>query len=199
MGAGRKVWAANDVLAAADMNSYLMDQSVMVFADSDARYAAIPEPDTGMITYRTDGTVVEVYNGSSWVGTNTVGGTLAGSKLTGIITTATINNANVTNTLTASTATAYTIASTDQGDILRFTAAGTVTATVSTATSFTAGQRVDIVADGAAGVKIAAGAGVTFGGAGTSGTAYTFGQYDAVSVLCVDTNNYRIIGNVSVA
>jgi len=39
---------------------------------------------------------------------------------------------------------------------------------------------------------------VTLSGRGTAGTAYTIGQqYDAVSVVCVDTNSYRIIGNAT--
>ena len=63
----RKVWSAGEVLAAADVNSYLMDQAVMVFASDAARSAAITSPTAGMTTFRTDGTVVEVYNGSAWV------------------------------------------------------------------------------------------------------------------------------------
>jgi len=40
-GQGRKVFEANEVLTAADVNGYLMDQSLMVFDDSTARDAAI--------------------------------------------------------------------------------------------------------------------------------------------------------------
>ena len=184
-GLGRKVWAPNDVLAAADVNGYLMDQSVMYFASAAARTAAISTPSTGMHSYRADGTVVEVYNGSAWVSANSVGGTIS------------INATSVVNTLTASTATTYSFVSTDQSTTLQFTAAGTVTATVGTATAFTTGQRVDVLADGTAGVVIAAGSGVTFAGAGTAGTAYRLTQYEAASVLCVGSNNYRIIGNVT--
>jgi hypothetical protein len=39
---------------------------------------------------------------------------------------------------------------------------------------------------------------VSLAGRGTAGTAYTIGQrYDAVSVVCVGTNSYRIIGNAT--
>lgn len=193
-GLGYKVWSPGDVLAAADVNGYLMDQAVMVFSSSAARTAGIGTATAGMVTFRTDGTALEVYNGSSWVSANSVGGTVAGSQVTGSLTSATIAQTSVTPTLTSSTATAYTIAAADQSTTLRFTNAGTVT--VSTATAFTAGQRVDIVADGTASV-IAAGSGVTFGGAGTAGTAYSFDQYDAISVLCVGSNTYRIIGNIT--
>lgn len=180
-GLGYKNWAANDILAAADLNGYVADQVVMNFASAAARSAALPTPSAGMVSYRADGTALEIYNGSTWES----------------IPIGTINNASVVNTLTSSTATAYTLASSDQGTTLRFTASGTVTATVSTATAFTAGQRVDILADGTAGVKVTAGSGVTLAGAGTVATSYTYTQYDAASVLCVGSNTYRIIGNVT--
>jgi hypothetical protein len=180
-GLGYKNWVANDILAAADVNGYLADQVVMNFASAAARSAALPTPSAGMVTYRADGTALEIYNGSTWLS----------------VPIGTINNANVVNTLTSSTATAYTLASSDQGTTLRFTAAGTVTTTVSTATAFTAGQRVDILADGTAGVRITAGSGVTLAGAGTVATSYTYPQYDAASVLCVGSNTYRIIGNIT--
>lgn len=184
-GLGRKVWAPNDVLAAADVNGYLMDQSVMYFASAAARSAAIPTPDAGMHTYRADGTVVEVYNGTAWVSANSVGGTL------------TLNATNVVNTLTSSTATAYTVQASDQGTTLRFTSGTAVTVTVGTATAFTAGQRVDLLQDGAGTVTISAGSGVSFAGRGTAGTAYAMGLYDGATIMCVSSNNYRIIGNVT--
>lgn len=61
---GRKVFTAGEVLQAADVNDYLMDQSVMVFAGTAARGSAIPSPTEGMVTYRSDDDVVEVYDGS---------------------------------------------------------------------------------------------------------------------------------------
>lgn len=180
----RKVWSAGEVLAAADVNSLLMDQAVMVFASSAARSAAITTPTAGMVTFRTDATVTEVYNGSAWVSANSVGGTI------------TINAANVTNTLTNSTATSYTFASADQSRTIRFTNASAVTATVSTATALTAGQRIDLLQDGGT-VTVVAGSGVTLAGRGTAGTAYAMTQYDGATLFCVDTHTYRIIGNVT--
>jgi len=64
---GRKTFTAGEVLQAADVNDFLMDQSVMVFAGTAARGSAIPSPSEGMVTYREDDDVVEVYNGSSFV------------------------------------------------------------------------------------------------------------------------------------
>ena len=73
------------------------------------------------------------------------------------------------------------------------------TVTFGTATAFEAGERVDIIQDGAGTVTIARdGTVVSLAGRGTAGTAYTIGQrYDAVSVVCVGTNSYRIIGNAN--
>jgi hypothetical protein len=69
---GRKVFTAGEVLQAADVNDYLMDQSVMVFAGTAARGSAIPSPSEGMVTYRSDDDLVEVYNGSAFVPIGTI-------------------------------------------------------------------------------------------------------------------------------
>jgi len=63
----RKVFTAGEVLAAADVNSFLMDQSVMSFAGTAARGSAIPSPVEGMVTYLEDIDDLRAYNGSAWV------------------------------------------------------------------------------------------------------------------------------------
>jgi len=65
-GLGRKEWSPGDTLTAADVNGYLMDQMVMVFAGTAARASAIPTPSTGMVSYST-ATGFVVYNGTAWV------------------------------------------------------------------------------------------------------------------------------------
>jgi hypothetical protein len=65
-GLGRKEWSPGDTLTAADVNGYLMDQMVMVFAGTAARASAIPTPSTGMVSYST-ATGLVVYNGTAWV------------------------------------------------------------------------------------------------------------------------------------
>jgi len=186
-GLGRRVFEPGEFLSAANVNGYLMDQAIMVFADAASRTASIPTPTAGMHTFRADGTVVEVYNGSAWVSSNSVGGAL------------TINASNVVNTLSSSTATSYTFASTDQSRTIRFTSDSNVTASVSTATALTEGQRIDILQDGAGTVTISAGSGVTLAGRGTAATSYTMTRYDGATLMCVAANTYRIIGNVTVA
>ena len=64
----RKVFVAGEILTAADVNTNLMDQAVMVFDDSAARTAAIPSPIEGMVTYLKDTDAVEKFDGSSFVG-----------------------------------------------------------------------------------------------------------------------------------
>ena len=101
--------------------------------------------------------------------------------------------------LTASTATTYTVLTSDRYKILEFDSASNTTVTIGTATAFQAGERVDILQDGAGTVTITRdGTAVSLAGRGTAGTAYRIGQrYDAVSVVCVGTNSYRVIGNAT--
>ena len=67
-GAGYKAFADGDVLTAAQVQTYLMDQAVMKFADSSARTSAIGTAvlSEGMVSYLADTDVVEVYDGSAW-------------------------------------------------------------------------------------------------------------------------------------
>jgi hypothetical protein len=65
-GAGKKTFTAGEVLTASDVNNYLMDQMVMVFAGTAARTSAIPTPSEGMLTYRSDTKAIEYYSGTAW-------------------------------------------------------------------------------------------------------------------------------------
>jgi len=66
-GLGRKVFVAGEVLQAADVNGYLMDQSVMYFAGTAQRGSAIPTPTAGMLTFIAASSAVQVYDGVEWV------------------------------------------------------------------------------------------------------------------------------------
>ena len=69
MSAGFKVFTAGDVLTAADVNDYLMEQAVMVFDDAAARDTAIGTANfnEGMTTYNKDTAQLELYDGAAWV------------------------------------------------------------------------------------------------------------------------------------
>jgi hypothetical protein len=65
-GAGFKTFVAGAVLGATETNTYLMQQSVMVFADASARNSAIGSPSQGMVVYLKDEARTYTYTGSSW-------------------------------------------------------------------------------------------------------------------------------------
>ena len=65
-----KTFANGFPLPASDLNNFLMNQSVIVFADSAARTTAIPSPVTGMLTYLEDTNAYESWNGSAFVNIN---------------------------------------------------------------------------------------------------------------------------------
>lgn len=67
MGSGFRTFASGEVLTAANVNNYLMEQTVMSFADTTARDAAVTSPEEGMTAYLQDTNSVTVYSGSAWV------------------------------------------------------------------------------------------------------------------------------------
>lgn len=71
-GAGYKTFLVGEILEAAEVNTYLMEQSIMVFSGTAARGTAIGTAVAeGMVSYLADSDSLEVYNGTSW---NAVGG-----------------------------------------------------------------------------------------------------------------------------
>lgn len=64
-GAGYRVFASGEVLTASNVNTFLMEQSVMVFASASARNVAIASPSSGMFAYLTDENSLYYYNGSA--------------------------------------------------------------------------------------------------------------------------------------
>jgi hypothetical protein len=71
-GSGYKLYATGDILTAAQVNNYLQEQTVMVFADAAARTTALASVlAEGMISYLKDTDVTQYYSGSAWV---TIGG-----------------------------------------------------------------------------------------------------------------------------
>ena len=219
--AGRKVFATNEILTAADVNDFLMDQSVMVFADAAARTTAIPTPTAGMYAHLLSDNTLYKYNGTDWVSVGAVASFTAdrtiisnnsGDLVVSDVTATELLHldgvtANIQTQLDAkqpftqpvfTKTAAYTAVAGDANDLLYFTNSTAVTLTIPDLIAI--GDRIDIIRDGAGTVTIAAGTGVTsWGGAGTAGTAVTFKmdqQHNGATVYKVAANTYRVIGKV---
>lgn len=87
MANGFKTFAVGEVLTAADVNDYLMEQSVAIFADSTARDAQITSPIEGQMCYLQDSDTIQVYTGSTWTNilssAGDITGVTAGTNLSG--------------------------------------------------------------------------------------------------------------------
>jgi hypothetical protein len=68
MGSGYRTFTAGEVLTASNVQNFLQDQVVMVFADSTARATSIGTAnfEEGMVSYLENSDTVEVYNGTTW-------------------------------------------------------------------------------------------------------------------------------------
>jgi hypothetical protein len=67
-GAGRKVFQPGEILRAADVNGFLMDQAVMVFDDATERDLALGTAvvSEGMVSYLADSNQLQFNDGSDW-------------------------------------------------------------------------------------------------------------------------------------
>jgi hypothetical protein len=68
MGSGFRTFTAGEVLTASNVQNFLQNQSVMVFADSTARATDIGTAnfEEGMVSYLENTDQLEVYNGTAW-------------------------------------------------------------------------------------------------------------------------------------
>ena len=62
-----RIFAAGEVLTAANVNDYLAEQAVSTFAGTAARSSAIASPTEGQLSYLQDTDQLAYYDGSSWV------------------------------------------------------------------------------------------------------------------------------------
>jgi hypothetical protein len=102
----------------------------------------------------------------------------------------------ITDATTARTITAAA----DSGKTIQFTSGSATVVTVNASTDLLAGARVDILADGAGELTVTAdGATIKAAEISTTSGSFTIGtQYSAATLLCVATDEYRLIGNVAV-
>jgi hypothetical protein len=85
MPSGFKTFVTGEVLTASDVNNYLMEQSICVFADATARDAGITSPENGQFVFLTGSNTLQFYN-SGWtnfIGEGDITGVTAGTGLSG--------------------------------------------------------------------------------------------------------------------
>jgi hypothetical protein len=220
-GAGYKLFSTGDVLSASDVNTYLQQQTVMVFASAAARTTALASVlAEGMVTYLKDTDVVEIYTGASWVSLddpNAIQNSIVDAK--GDIITATADNTparlavganNTVLTADSSTATGLKWATPSVSasglTLISTTNASAASSTVTFSSCFSATYRNYLVnIDGALSassgfIQIQMRAGGTtqttayYGGryqVGTSGSGYSVGQTNAASWEITDGSSNK--------
>jgi len=102
MANGFKTFSTGEVLTAADVNDYLMEQSIGIFADATARDAQITSPIEGQFAYLSDSNTLFYYSGSAWASY------IGDGDITGV----TITTAGTSGLAGGSTATSGAFAST---------------------------------------------------------------------------------------
>ena len=65
-GAGFKLFENGQVLLASEVQNFMMDQQIMVFAGTAARGSAIASPSEGMFAFLKDDDQLTFYDGSDW-------------------------------------------------------------------------------------------------------------------------------------
>lgn len=183
----RKVFVNGNVLTDTDLNTFLMNQTVMTFAGTAARSSAIGTAIEGMVTYLEDSNTITVWDGAVWqpVYPPTI------PAITAVAGSVVVFGSTAVST-------AYTaVSGLDNGTII---VTGTAAVTVTVPDILAVGDSLNIIRDSSGTVTIAAGTGVTnWAGAGTSGTAVTFKidqQFNGAQILKTAANTYRVIGKI---
>lgn len=200
--AGYRTWTPGEVIRADDVQDYLQDQAVMVFASDAVRATAVIVPTEGMLSWVEDDNKYQYYDGVSWndLITPIEGGTIGQAYVSGGTAQATFGDVKaefIQTTLTSKSAN-YTATSADVNTLLNVTAQSTVTIP-DVATDV--GDRIDVLANTSGTVFLAAGTGVTnWAGAGTAGTGVEFyidTPYAAATIIKTASSEYRVIGQIA--
>jgi len=146
----------------------------------------------------TDGVVAATSPVTYNSGTNTVGIDLSAYDTSAEVDTK-VADSKLASFITDAT-TARTLATaTDSGRTIQFTSGSATVVTVDASTDLAVGARVDIIADGAGELTVtASGATIKAAEVSTTSGSFTIGaQYSAATLLCVATDEYRLIGNIA--
>jgi hypothetical protein len=191
-----------DVLTAAQVNTYLNEQTVMVFASSAARTSALSGVlAEGMMSYLQDTNSVEVYDGSNWVSVGSTGditGITTGtdSGLSGGVTSGTAT-LRLKLEFDAETGTTYTLVAGNLNQLVTLNNASPITLTVPPSV-FSAGDVINIAQIGAGQVTLAQGAGVTITSTGATSSAPKLrAQQSAASIICTASNTFLVVGDIA--
>jgi len=99
-----KLFSTGEILTAANVNSYLMNQTIMVFASSAARTTALSGVlAEGMFSYLSDTNAFEYYDGAAWQSVSNPG------DITGVTAGTGISGGGTSGTVTVSIDTATTV------------------------------------------------------------------------------------------
>ena len=209
-GAGYKLFVSGDVLTAAQVNTYLMQQTVMVFANSTARTTALSGVlAEGMLSYLQDTNAVEKYDGSSWsaIGTGdiesvSVSSPLTGGGSSGAVSIAYDYAAGSKVTLNAKTA-SYTVVLSDADQKLVTMNVGSANdflIPTNASVAFATGTIINVIQIGSGQTTIKAVSSGTTTILSTGATAAQpklRAQYSAASCIKVGTDSWYIIGDIA--
>lgn len=201
-GAGYKLFQTGDVLTAAQVNTYLNEQTVMVFASAAARTSALTSVlAEGMVSYLQDTNAVEVYDGSAWVSVGSSGditGVTTGtdSGLTGGVTSGTAN-LKLKLEFDAETGTTYTLVAANLNQLVTLNNSSAITVTVPPSV-FSAGDQIHCQQIGTGQVSFAQGAGVTITSTGATASAPKLrARYSACTIICTASNTFTVVGDLA--
>jgi len=193
-----KLFNSGEILTAANVNAYLMNQTVMVFANSSARTTALSGVlAAGMVSYLTGTNSLETYDGSAWTANGTGDVTTSGSQT---LTNKTVTDPVLVETVNAQTGTTYTPVLSDAKQMVTLNNASAITVTIPPASSvaYTAGSKIDFIAKGAGQVSFAQGSGVTIRSTGATATAPKLRvQYSAATCWYEGSDVWYIVGDIA--
>ena len=203
-GAGYKLFNTGDVLTAAQVNTYLMQQTVMVFANASARTSALSSVlAEGMLSYLQDTNAVEKYDGSAWsaigdgdISAVTAGTGLSGGGSSGAVTLSfdySVGNQSVESAQTAS----YTLVIGDAGKLVTMSnaAANNLTVPPNSSVAFPTGTRIDVLQKGAGQTTLVAGSGVTINSKGSA--LKLSARYAGATLIKYGTDTWFAVGDLT--